>query len=153
MSKDGSATPPGAVPRPRRRRRDLHGRGLRGTLAPAAMPISRSRAEAFDDLVLGAVERIQQAYPELADVEIRVEEVPLRERRDGSPDPVALGRLHPAISGRPAQLILHRKPLELRAAAGSEREYLVNDTVTELVAELFGLSPIQIDPDFGVRRD
>ena len=93
------------------------------------------------------------AYPELADVEIRVEEVPLRERRDGSPDPVALGRLHPRHFGRPLQLILHRKPLELRAAAGSEREYLVNDTVTELVAELFGLSPIQIDPDFGVRRD
>ena len=141
--------PSGPVARPTRRRRDLHGRGLRGTLAPRAMPISRSRAARFDELVLTAVERIQRAYPELADVEIRVEEVPLRERRDGSPDPVSLGRLQPATPTRSAQLILHRRPLELRAAAGTEREDLVNDTVTELVAQLFGLSPIQIDPDYG----
>ncbi len=112
------------------------------------MPISRSRAARFDELVLAAVERIQRAYPELADVEIRVEEVPLRERRDGSPDPVALGRLEAATHTRAAQLILHRRPLELRAAAGTEREDLVNDTVTELVAELYGLSPMQIDPDY-----
>ena len=113
------------------------------------MPVSRSRAANFDELVLSAVERIQQAYPELADVEIRVEEVPLRERRDGSPDPVSLGRLHLAVAGRPAQLIIHRRPIELRARVGTEREDPVNDTVTELVAQLFGLSPIQIDPDYG----
>ncbi|MEI2728673.1 MAG: metallopeptidase family protein [Candidatus Nanopelagicales bacterium] len=144
-----ASMPSGPVPRPSRRRRDLHGRGLRGTLAPATMPVSRSRAANFDELVLSAVERIQQAYPELADVEIRVEEVPLRERRDGSPDPVSLGRLHLAVAGRPAQLIIHRRPIELRAPVGTEREDLVNDTVTELVAQLFGLSPIQIDPDYG----
>lgn len=148
-----SPAAPGAVPRPTRRRRDLHGRGLRGTLTPSAMPIARSRAARFDELVLSSVERIQQAYPELADVEIRVEEVPLRELRDGSPDPVALGRLQPAVGREPAQLILHRRPLELRAAAGTEREDLVNDTVTELVAELFGLSPMQVDPDYGPGRD
>lgn len=148
MSSFVTGAPSGPVPRPSRRRRDIHGRGLRGTLAPAAMPISRSRAARFDELVLAAVERIQRAYPELADVEIRVEEVPLRERRDGSPDPVALGRLEAATHTRAAQLILHRRPLELRAAAGTEREDLVNDTVTELVAELYGLSPMQIDPDY-----
>ena len=144
-----ASMPSGPVPRPTRRRRDTHGRGLRGTLAPATMPVSRSRATTFDELVLSAVERIQQAYPELADVEIRVEEVPLRERRDGSPDPVSLGRLRPAGAGRPAALIVHRRPIELRASAGTQREDLVNDTVTELVAELFGLSPIQVDPDYG----
>jgi len=46
-------------------------------------------------------------------------------------------------------LIIHRRPIELRAPVGTEREDLVNDTVTELVAQLFGLSPIQIDPDYG----
>ena len=117
------------------------------------MPISRSRAARFDELVLSSVERIDRAYPELVDVESRVEEVPLRERRDGSPDPIPLGRLRPAGDGEPAALILHRRPLELRAPAGTEREDLVNDTVTELVAELFGLSPAQIDPDYDPRRD
>ena len=143
----------GPVPRPTRRRRDRHGRGLRGTLTPPTMPISRSRAARFDELVLSSVERIERAYPELADIEIRVEEVPLRERRDGSPDPIPLGRLRPAVDGEPAARTLRRRPLERRAPAGTEREDLVNDTVTELVAELFGLSPAQIDPDYDPRRD
>lgn len=112
------------------------------------MPISRSRAAEFDDLVVGSVERLQRAFPELSEVEVLVDEVPSRERRDGSVDPVELGRLRPAVLGRPAQLVVHRRPIELRAT-GADRENLVHDTVVELVAELYGLSPIQIDPDYG----
>ena len=114
------------------------------------MPISRSRAAEFDDFVVSSVERLQRAYPELAEVEVLVDEVPPRERRDGSADPVELGRVHPSINGRPAQLVIHRRPIELRTA-GIAREELVHDTVTELVAELYGLSPQEVDPDYGGR--
>jgi len=31
------------------RRRDRRGRGMRGTLAPAQVPVSRTRSEIFDD--------------------------------------------------------------------------------------------------------
>lgn len=113
------------------------------------MPISRSRAAKFDDLVISAIDRIERAYPELADIEIRVEEVPSHAIRDGSPDPVALGRLQITPNGLPTQLIVHRRPIEMRTSIGTQREDLVNDTVTELVAELFGLAPAQIDPDYG----
>ena len=43
---------------PTRSRRDRHGRGLRGRLVPTDIPLARSRAEQFDDLVLDAVEDI-----------------------------------------------------------------------------------------------
>ena len=36
------------------RRRDRHGRGLRGVLAPPGVPLYRTRTERFDDLVLQA---------------------------------------------------------------------------------------------------
>lgn len=134
--------------RPTRRRRDRRGRGLRGTLTPPTIPISRSRAVAFDDLVLEAIERILMAIPELEDVEVIVEEVPLAARRGGAPDPVSLGRIELPSSGAPAQLVIHRRPIELRAAPGEEREDLVRDVVAELVAELFGLAPAQVDPDY-----
>lgn len=111
------------------------------------MPISRSRGAEFDDFVVSSVERLQQAYPELSEVEVLVDEVPSRERRDGSADPVELGRVWPSLGGRPARLVIHRRPIELRAS-GMAREELVHDTVTELVAELFGLSPQEIDPDY-----
>ncbi len=140
----------GPLARPSRRRRDTHGRGLRGTLAPASMPLSASRSAVFDELVIRAVERIERAYPELGDVEVLIEEVPPSELRDGSPDPIPLGRVNDAVGPRPAQLIVHRRPIELRSAVGKERDDLVNDTVTELVAALYGLAPSKIDPDYGL---
>ena len=46
-------------------------------LAPRDVPISRTRAERFDDLVLDAVEDLEQHWAaELADVEFAVEDVP-----------------------------------------------------------------------------
>src|SRR5690606_20746780 len=40
----------------RRPGRDRHGRGMRGRLVPASVPLARTRAEIFDDLVLDTVE-------------------------------------------------------------------------------------------------
>lgn len=117
-------------------------------LAPKAIPISLSRAAQFDGLVLIAVERIERSLPELEDIEILVEEVPPSAVRGGAPDPISLGRIVHAERGEPARVIVHRRPIELRAAPGTEREDLVGDVITELVAELFGIPPQQVDPDF-----
>lgn len=136
------------IARPTRKSRDRHGRGLRGTLTLPTLPIAKSRAQQFDELVLLAVERIQRAIPELEDVEVVVEEVPPGARRDGSPDPVPLGRIAAPTPLRPPQLIVHRRPIELRSAPGEEREALIQDVIAELVAELFGIAPQQVDPDY-----
>lgn len=138
---------------PTRVARDRHGRGLRGPLTPPTLPIATSRAAAFDALVVESVERIQRSLPELEDVEVVVEEVPPAARRDGAADPVTLGRVELAGAGRPAQLVVHRRPVELRCAPGAERLDLVHDVVAELVAELFGLAPQQVDPDYNGGRD
>jgi predicted Zn-dependent protease with MMP-like domain len=138
------------IPRPSRRRRDRHGVGIRGTIAPATMPFSASRSQRFDEIVVTAVERIERAFPELGEVEVLIEEVPPRELRDGSPDPIPLGRITEATGSRPSQLIVYRRPIEIRTIPGVQRDDLVNDTVTELVAGLYGLAPSHIDPDYGL---
>src|SRR3982751_6159540 len=100
--------------RPGRSRRDRHGRGLRGRLVPAEVPLARSRAEQFDDLVLDAVEDIERRWErELAGVEFAVEDVPWVEHTtpdevvldadvldDGSV-PLARGPPPPRTAGRP----------------------------------------------------
>src|SRR3954466_2403645 len=74
---------------PSRARRDRHGRGLRGRLVPPSVPLSRSRAEQFDDLVLDAVEDLERRWEkELAGVEFAVEDVPWVDH--SSPDEVVL---------------------------------------------------------------
>ena len=98
-------TPEGRHPeRPTRiRRRDRHGRGLRGALVPEDVPLHRTRAERFDELVLQAVARLEPQWEaHLSGVEFAVEEIP-------PPDvppvtgrgPVPLSRLDPGSAQSP----------------------------------------------------
>jgi predicted Zn-dependent protease with MMP-like domain len=136
-----------ALPRDRHRR-DRHGRGLRGVLAPPDVPVSRSRAQAFDELVLEAVLRVQQHLPEqLRAVEFAVEDVPPAD--DGEHGRVELGSSSPAAAGRPARVVVYRRPVETRAAGERSRALLITDVVVEQVAELLGLDPEAVDPEYG----
>ena len=130
-------------------RRDRHGRGLRGRLVPATVPLARTRAEIFDDLVLDTVEGLERRFAkELADVEFAVEDVPPDLNvydsdvlEDGD---VPLARLQPARPGQtdaPARIVLYRRPLELRASHRDDLADLVHDVIIEQVANLLGVDP------------
>ena len=80
----------------RLRRRDRHGRGLRGSLVPPEVPLHRSRSERFDDLVLLAVSQLEPRWEaELAGVEFGVEEIPPVIPDNDDPEPIPLARLEP----------------------------------------------------------
>ncbi|TQS27360.1 metallopeptidase family protein [Microbispora sp. KK1-11] len=140
------------------RRRDRHGRGMRGPLAPSHVPIAKSRGERFDDLVLDAVDRLKPRWgTQLASVEFAVEEVPpAAELVDGparlSSDPIPLGRAESASGDEPATVVLYRRPLEARARDRDQLGTLVLDVVVEQVASLLGLTPETIDPGYDDRH-
>ena len=157
----------------RRPRRDRHGRGLRGRLIPYTVvlggrelriPASQTRGERFDDLVLDAVEDLEQRWArELEGVEFAVEDVPVVPVGtdpaldddvlvdDTAGGAVPLGRLLPAgvdSRGRPtaARVVVYRRPLEARAADRSDLADLVHDVVVDQVARLLHLDPDEVDP-------
>ncbi|MEU9981920.1 metallopeptidase family protein [Streptomyces sp. NPDC050856] len=128
---------------PRTRRRDRHGRGMRGPVAPPQVPLSISRADTFRDLVQDSVERLERRWPQLADVDFHVLEVPVAPEES-----VPLGTSVPAGRDRPARIIVYRRPVELRAKSRDERALLVHEVVVEQVAELLGLAPESVDPRY-----
>lgn len=137
--------------RVRRDRRDRHGRGLRGLLVPAELPLARTRAERFDDLVLDAVEDLEHRWArELAGVQFAVEPVPPTGPDAGyGEEPVPLGAVKPAHATTPARVVLYRRPIEARAADPVALADLVHDVVVEQVAHLLGVDPEVVDPDEG----
>lgn len=152
-----SSAPPPPVPQPPAgpprgaRRRDRHGRGLRGPLAPPQVPISLSRSELFDDYIRESVERLERRWPQLIDVEFAVDEVPEPGPDDppaGSAGGVPLGRVLPARQGRKSQIVVYRRPVEIRAKTRDDRAALVHEILIEQVADLLGLSPDSIDPRY-----
>ncbi len=67
-----------------RRLRDRRGRGLRGRLTPPEVPLYKTRADQFDDLVREAVAHLDHRWAaELAEVEFVVDEVPPPEPSEG----------------------------------------------------------------------
>jgi len=161
------------------RRRDRHGRGLRGALAPPDVPLYRTRTERFDDLVLQAVARLEPQWEaHLSGVEFAVEEIPpLDEAADGGRGPVPLSRLEPgsprsqppgrggdrpdgpaapgadrtdgAAGADPPRIVVYRRPLMARADDEEELGELVFDVVVEEFARMLGLDPKDVDPGYG----
>jgi predicted Zn-dependent protease with MMP-like domain len=148
-------------------RRDRHGRGIRGTLVPPELPLHRTRAERFDDLVLLAVSQLEPRWEnELSRLEFAVEEIPPGEPAPGDDaEPVPLARLEPglsvdgALSGipgiaagagpdRPARIVLYRRPLMARADGQEELAELVLDVVVEEFARWLGVDPQTVDPGY-----
>lgn len=144
-------------PRPapsRVKRRDRHGRGLRGLLAPPEVPLHRSRSQQFGDLVVEAVARLEPRWEaELARVEFAVQEVPDGDPPDDARDAVPLARLDPDSGdpGDPAhgpRIVLYRRALLARADDEDELAELVLDVVVEEFARLLGVDPETVDPGY-----
>lgn len=132
------------------RRRDRHGRGLRGPLTPREIPLHRSRAQQFGDLVLEAIARLEPRWEsELSRVEFAVQEVPDRDPPDDSAEPVPLARLDPDAgdAGGP-RIVLYRRALMARADDEEELAELVLDVVVEEFARLLGIDPETVDPGY-----
>ncbi|MFD8807433.1 metallopeptidase family protein [Streptomyces sp. NPDC059597] len=146
---DNRVPPRAAGPGPRRR--DRHGRGMRGPIAPPQVPLAASRGEVFADLVQDSVDRLERRWPQLTEVDFLVLEVP---RLEGTGDAwadevVPLGGIIPAREGRPARVVVYRRPVEIRTKGREERATLVHEVVVEQVAELLGLTPETVDPRYG----
>ncbi|MFJ6572080.1 metallopeptidase family protein [Streptomyces sp. NPDC091292] len=153
MDTPAPPSPAAPGPRPGPRRRDRHGRGMRGPVAPPQVPLSASRAEVFADLVQDSVERLERRWTQLAEIDFLVLEVPRLDpsAADGgwSDDSVPLGGIVPAREGRPARVVVYRRPVEIRTKGRDERAALVHEVVVEQVAELLGLTPETVDPRYG----
>jgi hypothetical protein len=157
------------------RRRDRHGRGLRGSLVPPGVPLHRTRSERFDDLVLLAVSQLEPRWEEeLSGIEFGVEEIPPILPDLDDPEPVPLARLEPGsapagppdpagpmalpgqrtegvrrqLPSRPARIVLYRRPLLARADGEEELAELVLDVIVEEFARWLGVDPQTVDPGY-----
>jgi predicted Zn-dependent protease with MMP-like domain len=128
------------------------------------VPLSQTRGERFDDLVLDAVEHLEERWgKQLEGVEFAVEDVPSVPLDDaGGYDEgvvadetaggaVPLGRLlAPGVDDRgqasPARIVVYRRPLEARAVDRIDLADLVHDVVVDQVARLLGMDPDDVDP-------
>ncbi|MDA1366113.1 hypothetical protein J2S68_000662 [Glycomyces algeriensis] len=141
-------------------RRDRHGRGMRGPLAPRALPLRRTHVEQFDALVMDSVVEIERRlaeslgskFTDLRHIEFAVDEVP-PESQNYDADivedrGVPLSKLYPAQPGTVAaspRIVLYRRPIELRAEGKAEMEGLVRSVLAEQLASLLNLPPEDLE--------
>ncbi len=129
-------------------RRDRHGRGLRGPLAPPSSPLTVPRTDRFGDLVAAAVDRTEPRWGRhLEAVDIEVLDAPAP---GADADQVVLAEHRLAPGRRTVTLVVYRRPVELRAPEHRARVDLVRDLVAEELAAALGLAPEDVDPTYDV---
>jgi predicted Zn-dependent protease with MMP-like domain len=147
---------------------------LRGVLVPPDVPLYRTRAERFDDLVLQAVARLEPQWEaHLSGIEFAVEEIPPADSPANGPHgPVPLSRLELGTPGgpggqgpgpafprtpdpaededgpQPPRIVVYRRPLLARADGEEELGELVFDVVVEEFARILGIDPADVDPGY-----
>lgn len=134
----------------RRRRRDRHGRGVRGPLLPPSLPGRRTRADRFDDLVLACVERLERRglADRIAGVEFAVEDVPPSDPPPWERRGVLLARHFPSDrrAGTADRIVVYRRPVLDRCESPVELSETVRGILAEQVGHLLGMPPEDVDP-------
>lgn len=141
--------------------RDRRGRGLRAPLLPQFVPAFTSRSDEFDGIALEAFAEIDvRWHDQLSGLDVAVDDIPRMLPRDPDsiqwPDEVTadgaipLARLIPAgvdTRGNPtrAQIILFRRPLEIRAKRGADLLELVHEVLVQQVATYLGVDEDIVD--------
>lgn len=141
---------PDIPPRRGAKRRDRHGRGLRGPLLSPQLPGWRTRSERFDLLVAATAAHLSAHNPGLRNVEYGVEEIPPSDPSPWEPQGVVLGRTFPAdrAAGVPARIVVYRRPILTRTANKQDLAAMVRYIIAEQAAELLGVQPWDIVPDY-----
>lgn len=132
-------------------RRDRRGRGQRGPVAlpgpltPSGVPGAPTSARRFDALVLRAVNRTRERFPERVDaIEFAVEDHPLLPDDWAQPVPYASGT--PVGPGVRARVVVFRRPILTHADGAADLETLVLDAIVAELAELWDADPGAVDP-------
>lgn len=139
-----TATPRGF----RQRRRNRHGRGLRGEIMLPTLPGYRTRSDRFDDFVLDSAERLHDIWGKPLDgVRFAVDEIPPGlEQLVADRAPAPMGAYSPATAEEGPVITLYRRVVEQACGTREELQDLVHDVVVEYTAEMLGVPPESLDP-------
>lgn len=130
----------------RHRHRERHGRGMRGALAPGSTRLSRSRTQVFDEIVAGAVDRLERRLgDQLGGTEFLVEDVPPPAMLVGGPGDPPLASTIAPIGARPPQVVVYRRPVARRSGDLQTTRQLVWEVLVDEVAGIVGVDPEDID--------
>ena len=117
-------------------------------------PVLPTRRDVFDRIVLDVAGDLESRWSQrLGLVEYGVEDTPQVPDDWDVEHRVPLSSLVRGQGTRPTRLVMFRRPVEHRAADRAELEVLVRTVMVEQVAELLGLPPEDVDPDWAPLED
>jgi predicted Zn-dependent protease with MMP-like domain len=130
------------------RRRNRHGRGLRGDVVLPTHPGYRTRSDRFDDMVLDSAQRLHDIWGKTLDgVRFGVDEIPPDlEQLAANAATVPMGSYTPATDEDGPMITVYRRVVEQACGSVEELQDLVHDVVVEHTAEMLGVAPETLDP-------
>lgn len=132
------------------RYRNRHGRGMRTPMFGTRLPHYRTASGMFDAMVAAQIRRLNSAWSHLtSEVQFAVEDVPPSQPVLWEDNRRVMSQSFPASHGIPKRIVLYRLPLCTHVTSRAELQYAIRDELVQRLAELYGLKPEDIDPDWG----
>jgi predicted Zn-dependent protease with MMP-like domain len=130
------------------RRRNRHGRGLRGEVMLPTHPGYRTRSDRFDDMVLDSAQRLHDIWGKTLDgVRFGVDEIPPDlEQLAANATTAPMGSYTPGTDEEGPTITVYRRVVEQACGSVDELQDLVHDVVVEHTAEMLGVAPETLDP-------
>ena len=117
-------------------------------LVPPDVPLHRTRAERFDDLVLQDVARLELGTPSGGPGGPGSWPPAPGALQPGTLEPGALEPGGDEAGPQPPRIVVYRRPLMARADGEDELGELVFDVVVEEFARILGIDPADVDPGY-----
>lgn len=134
------------------RRRNRHGRSQRSPLFLPGIPARASWKDSFAQILAWNFQEIQQRFPQIAEIEVALEDVPPSAPAPWESHAVCLARSFPAAKaiGLKARIVFYRLPIHARAGRATFREIgaplhaLIRTLLVENLSELTGISAVDL---------
>ncbi|MDO5727016.1 MAG: metallopeptidase family protein [Bowdeniella nasicola] len=132
------------------RRRDRHGRGIRGPLLPPTLPGWQSQRERFNELVRDAARELTLRYPKLRSIEFAVEDVPPSAPGQYEPHAISIARSFAADHSRGLRYrtVIYRLPITTRTRSWAETTHLVRYALASQCSSFLNIDPRELYPLF-----
>lgn len=129
--------------------RDRHGRGERGVLTGIWRPQYRKRSAIFDALAVGQLKRLRTAWPDMINsIQFAVTDTAPTDPLPWEDQQALRSLAYPAEHGKPARIMLFRRPLLNRAIDKHDLQMMIRDELVKRISELSGMDPEEIDPGY-----
>ncbi len=128
------------------KRKDTHGRGLRGIIIPPNLMGYRTKQKYFEQTIIDIAKKAQAKWPQITKIEFCTQNVPPSDPAPWEGNEIILGRTFDQdwTHNLPARIVLYKLPILARAKNKFEIKNILQDIICQQLSYILNISDKEV---------